>query len=97
MIDGIDLETLQYKKIQLNKANADETITLAELTRWYLLDEAITLAEQEAAEHGKSLDFNNLVTKQKAHKALNKYIDERYFACMRDLIIDNKISIVRKA
>lgn len=96
MMDGIDLETLQHKKIQLSKTDADETMTLAELTRWYLLDEAITLAEQEAADRGQSLDFNTLVSKQKTHKALNKYIDERYFACMRDLIIDNKISIVRK-
>ena len=57
------------------------------------LDEAFEMAEKEAAERETTVDYDYIVSKERVHKAICKYIDERYYACMKDLIIENDIPL----
>lgn len=91
-LDGLDLEVLQHKQV---KVSDTETMTLGETARWTLLGEALEVAEKEAAERETTLDYDMIVSKERIHKAICKYIDERYFACIRDIIIENNIPVTQ--
>lgn len=91
-LDGLDLEVLQHKQV---KVSDTETMTLGETARWTLLNEALEVAEKEAAERETTLNYDMIVSKERIHKAICKYIDERYFACIRDIIIENNIPVTQ--
>lgn len=91
-LDGLDLEVLQHKQV---KVSDTETMTLGETARWTLLGEALEVAEKEATERETTLDYDMIVSKERIHKAICKYIDERYFACIRDIIIENNIPVTQ--
>lgn len=91
-LDGLDLEVLQHMQV---KVSDTETMTLGETARWTLLNEALEVAEKEAAERETTLNYDMIVSKERIHKAICKYIDERYFACIRDIIIENNIPVTQ--
>lgn len=77
-----------FKKIeeQLIEING-EMIPAGEAARWMLLLEALDVIAQAYEE--KNIEFNTdiIVKKAKQHKAITKYINERYVAFLHGLFV----------
>lgn len=55
--------------------------------RWILLLEALDLIEKTYEEQEKTFDYDIILDKAKPHKAITKYINERYIAALNDYCI----------
>lgn len=85
-LTGAELEAREKQVVTFNDGTQ---MTLPLLTRWALLIEAINLICDEYYERDMEFTVDNIVKKAKPHKAIKKYIDERYFAGLQDLILEN--------
>lgn len=77
------LELLSNKIVDINGIQ----ITAGEATRWMLLIEAFDFINQECEEKGLEFDINAFTKKSKPHKAIMRYINERYIACLHDMFM----------
>ena len=62
-------------------------MTVGEATRWMLLIEALNFINQECEEKGIEFDINAFTKKSKPHKAIVRYINERYVAFLHGMFI----------
>ena len=79
---------LKQLSAQIININGNQ-LTIGEATRWLLLLEAFDFIEQECEEQGVDFDIDNLTKKSKPHKAIVRYINERYIACLHDMFINS--------
>lgn len=64
-------------------------LTISTLTRWLLLTEALELINISSEDRGVDIDEEAWTKKAKPHKAIIKYIEERYSAALEDTILEN--------
>lgn len=72
----------ENKKIKLD----DHILTYGEMARWMLLFEAMDYIAAECEERGKAVDYNFITSRIKPHKAITKYIEDRFDATLFDLV-----------
>lgn len=60
-------------------------MTVGEAARWMLLIEAFDFINQECEEKGIEFDIDTFTKKSKPHKAITRYINERYVAFLHGL------------
>lgn len=82
MINSVLLEAKQNSLLTLSNG---DIMSLGELARWELLFEALNLIEEEASEREEILDETKIASSIPMHKAINKYISERYWAQLADM------------
>ena len=79
---------IQYQ--YLNRHRPEKHVKfLGKILKLAFLIEAINLICDEYYERDMEFTVDNIVKKAKPHKAIKKYIDERYFAGLQDLILEN--------
>lgn len=77
-----------FKKIeeQLIEING-KMIPAGEAARWMLLLEALDFINQECEEKGIEFDIDTFTKKSKPHKAVTRYINERYVAFLHGIFL----------
>lgn len=85
---GSELEAKEMQRVYIGN---NISMTIGQLTRWLLLLEAFSLITESSDERGVKIDEDAITKKAKPHKAIVKYINERYFAGLRDVIVENRL------
>lgn len=82
-LNDLKLRQLERQMIDIS----GNQMTVGEATRWMLLVEAFDFINQECEEKGIEFDIDAFTKKSKPHKAVTRYINERYVAFLHGLFV----------
>lgn len=82
------LNEIKFKKLENQPIEVNgEMITAGEAARWMLLLEALDVIFKAYEEKGIEFNIDTIVKKARQHKAITKYINERYVAFLHGMFI----------
>lgn len=82
-LNDAKLKQLENSLIEI----AGNQLTVGEAVRWMLLIDALDIIGQEYEEQGLTFDTDIITKKAKPHKAIVRYIEERYVAFLHGMYV----------
>lgn len=85
-----DEQLAKFAETQI-QITPEVTMSVGEAARWSLLIDAIDVIDKAYEERGLDFDEMLLTKKAKPHKAVTKFINERYVAELNDIKFESRV------